>query len=379
MSKKSKSSPTDHAATFAGRLTRLRAAMGPLAIDHLLVTDPTDVGYLTGFLGGDSYLLVGGAKATIISDFRYQEELEEVKGVAEVYIRTKGLVEASAEVVKAQGFSRLGIQGESITIGTRDSLGALLGLERLVTTKGLVGTLRRVKDDSEVALIRKAIRIQEEALEAVLPLVRKRMKKDKETTELDVAAMLEMEMRVRGSTGPSFSTIIAAKANGSLPHYRAGKVKLAKNKPVLIDWGATWRGYRGDMTRTFSIGKWPSVIQEIYGIVLEAHELAAAALAPGKTTLEIDAVARGHIKSKGYGDQFGHGLGHGLGMNGHEDPRLNPLFAPMTLEAGNVVTIEPGIYLPGVGGVRIEDDFLVTENGPVNLCSLPKDLEWSTL
>jgi Xaa-Pro aminopeptidase len=138
-------------------------------------------------------------------------------------------------------------------------------------------------------------------------------------------------------------------------------------------------GYHGDMTRTFTLGRWPAKIREIYEIVLDAQQMAAAALAPGKSTHEIDAVARAHITRHGYGEQFGHGLGHGIGRNGHEDPRLHPLHTNSELEPGQVVTVEPGIYLPGVGGVRIEDDYVITETGARNLCTLPKDLKWATL
>ena len=184
---------------------------------------------------------------------------------------------------------------------------------------------------------------------------------------------------MRGASSPAFETIVGAQANGSLPHYRPHAVKLKKNQPLLIDWGAVYQGYRGDMTRTFSLGKWPKELAEIYKIVLDAHTLSAAALRAGATTKAVDAIARNHITKHGYGDNFGHGLGHGLGLHTHEDPRLSHMAAETTLEAGMVVTIEPGIYIPGLGGVRIEDDYVVTEKGSENLCSLPKDIKWATL
>jgi Xaa-Pro aminopeptidase len=186
-------------------------------------------------------------------------------------------------------------------------------------------------------------------------------------------------MKSRGSTEPGFTTIIASGTNGSLPHYRAGPAKIAKNKPILIDWGAVYQGYHGDMTRVVCLGKWPKKIAEIYQIVLDAQQMAAAALAPGKSTREIDAIARDHIARHGYAEHFGHGLGHGMGMKGHEDPRLSHLTPNLTLQPGNVVTVEPGIYLPGIGGVRIEDDYVITDTGSKNLCTLPKDITWATL
>ncbi len=340
--------------------------------DSLLVTNPTDVAYLTGFLGGDSYLLVNRtARPVVISDFRYQEELEPIKPLAEIHIRRQGMTQAVLELLS--GRSRVAIQAEYLPCAEADTYSRQLGPGVLVPTTGLVGQLRAKKDAAEVELIKRAIKIQQEALSAVLPTL------EPGQTELEVAARIEAEMKTRGSREPGFQTIVAAKANGSLPHYRPGKEKLAKNKPVLIDWGAVYQGYHGDMTRVFTLGAWPAKLKEIYTVVLEAHLAAAAALAPGRTTHEIDAIARAHIASAGYGEYFGHGLGHGMGLNGHEDPRLNPMYASMTLAPGNVVTIEPGIYIPGLGGVRIEDDFLVTESGAKNLCSMPKDLKWATL
>jgi Xaa-Pro aminopeptidase len=359
----------------ASRLSRLRRRILEAGVDHLLVTNPVDVGYLTGFLGGDSWLLVPAddARPVVISDFRYQEELDEIKPVADVYIRSKALVAAAGEVIRARRVDRCGLQAEHIPVGDMVELSAIVGPGRVSPVGGVVAALRIKKDEHEVKLIRKANAIQQDALRAIL----KRIKPG--VTELELAARLELEMKIRGSSEPGFKTIVAARANGSLPHYRPGNVKLAAGKPVLIDWGAVCEGYHGDMTRTFTLDTWPPKIKEIYRIVLEAQETAAAALAPGRSTHEIDGIARGIIGRAGYAEHFGHGLGHGMGMNGHEDPRLNPMAPDMILEPGHVVTVEPGIYLRGVGGVRIEDNYVVTEKGAANLCGLPKDLKWATL
>lgn len=370
---------------FQHRLSRLGRVIGELGIERLLVTNPKDVGYLTGFLGGDSYLLVPalGHKApppVIVSDFRYMEELESVRERVQVHIRSKSMIEAVAEVVGSAGGEggggatlRIGVQAEHMTIAEKAAIGRKVGAKRLVDTTGLVPRLRAVKDESEIGLIRKAIKIQEQALDAVLPSIKAGQ------TEAEIAARLESEMKMRGSSEPGFQTIVAAGASGSLPHYRPKMKKVAAGKPLLIDWGAVHLGYHGDMTRTFAMGKWPAKMAEIYAIVLEAHQLAAQALGPGKMTTEIDGVARKHIGRAGYAEFFGHGLGHGIGLNGHEDPRLTNMMAGTRLEAGMVVTIEPGIYLPGVGGVRLEDDYAITDKGAVNLCSMKKDLEWGVL
>jgi Xaa-Pro aminopeptidase len=359
----------------AERLSRLRPLILAAGVDHLLVTNPIDVGYLTGFLGGDSWLLVPAddSRPVVISDFRYQEELEPVRALAEVFIRSKGMIEAAGEILRGRRGTRCGIQAEHCPVADMVALSAMLGPEHIAPVGGVVARLRIKKDAHEVGLIRKANRLQEDALLAVL----KKVKPGK--TELEIAARLEEEMKMRGSMEPGFKTIVAARANGSLPHYRPGNVKLAKGKTVLIDWGAVYQGYHGDMTRVFALGKWPGKMKDIYKIVLEAQETSAAALAPGRRAHEIDAIARNIIREAGYGEQFGHGLGHGMGMNGHEDPRLNPLYPDMVLEPGHVVTVEPGIYLPGEGGVRIEDNYVVTAGGAENLCSLPKDLKWATL
>jgi Xaa-Pro aminopeptidase len=377
-SKPPKTSPTSASASsaFESRLARLRERIERAGAGALLVTNPKDVGYLTGFLNGDSYLLVPGpgrTRPTMISDFRFEEELEPVKTLANVVIRTGPILDAVARVVRESGLrgDSVGVQNEHLTIALRNALVEKLGWTVMETT-GLVSGLRVIKDDVEIELITKAVRIQEKALEDVLDGLKAGM------TELEVAGNLEAAMKTRGSSEPGFQSIVAAGAHGSLPHYRPGPTKLASNKPVLIDWGAVFKGYHSDMTRVLSLGKWQPKIREIYEIVLEAQEAAASALAPGKLTSDIDAIARGIIERAGYGLQFGHGLGHGLGLDGHEEPRLTHMLAPSTLAPGMVVTVEPGIYLPGVGGVRIEDDYVVTQTGAKRLNTLPKSLEWAS-
>ncbi|MDX2131087.1 MAG: Xaa-Pro peptidase family protein [Planctomycetota bacterium] len=368
------SGPARAGSVHAARLRRLASALAAHDCDWVLVTNPLDVAYLTGFLGGDSYLLAGQRERVIISDFRYEEELVPVRALARVHIRREPMVRAVAGLLADRSIRRVAIQAETVTLASRDALAEAAGAGvTLVPVRDLVAPLRAVKDETEVRAIRAAARIQEQALLAVLPTIRPGQ------TELEVAARIEAEMKTRGSSAPGFETIVAARANGSLPHYRPHKVKLAANRPLLIDWGAVVDGYHSDMTRTFSLGRWPAPIREIYDVVLDAHRAAAAALAPGRTTREIDAIARGYISRHGYAERFGHGLGHGLGFNAHEEPFLSHIAAATTLREGMVVTIEPGIYLPGVGGVRLEDDYLITARGAENLCSLPLDAGWATL
>lgn len=367
-------------APFQGRLAKLRARMSGKGLPSFLITNPLDVAYLTGFHGGDSYLLLTPDASTLISDFRYEEELEPIKPLATVYIRKGPMSDAVASVFNNSRAGRCGIQADAMTIAERDSISkAIAGgsgadsADILINTTGLVAEMRLIKDAGEIDMIRRAVVIQQDALLATLPYIKPG------TTELEIAGRLEAEMKSRGSSQPGFQSIIAAEPNGSFPHYRPGPARVAANRSVLIDWGAIYQGYHSDMTRVFALGTWPAKIREIYKIVLDAQELAAAALAPGKTTREIDAIARDHITRHGYGEQFGHGLGHGLGFNGHEEPRLSHMLAATQLQEGQVVTVEPGIYLPGIGGVRIEDDYVITARGAENLCTMPKNLEWATI
>ncbi len=371
-SRPASSAPKAPESPYAWRLERLRGLMTRAGVDYFLVTNPLDVGYLSGFLGGESYLLVGPGRPIIISDFRYDEELEPQRALCDIIIRKKPILEAAADVIRQFHASRCGIQAEFMPVADMTILSAQVGENRVKPVDPLVGRLRVVKDEFEIGLIRTALKIQQDALKAILKALKPGV------TELEVAARLEGEMKARGSSQPGFQSIVGSGAGSALPHYRPGKVKIARNKVLLIDWGATYRGYQGDMTRTFAFRKWPGKFAEIYRIVLDAQEMAASALAPGQSTHVIDGIARAYINKHGYGDKFGHGLGHGLGLS-KEPPYLNPLYPPINLEVGHVCTVEPGIYLPGQGGVRIEDMYVITERGAQNLCSMPKDPRWATL
>lgn len=349
-------------------------------MSHAVITNPTDVGYLTGFLGGDSVLIVGSGKPTIISDSRYREELAPFSLIAKIVMRGASMTEAIAGVLaslhdagRLDGFAT---QADHLTIGAESALRAACKKHRvpvrsILPASGLVTGHRVAKDATEIKLIRAAIELQQDALLAAFDHFKAGM------SELEFAAELEYQMKARGSIEPAFGTIVAAGANGSHPHYRPADVPIKRGSTLLIDWGATWNGYRGDMTRTFAIGRWPRQMREVYAIVLDAHEAAASAIKPGVTGAQLDAIARKVITDAGYGDEFAHSLGHGLGMDVHEAPRLSKQ-SDDVLEPGHVVTIEPGIYLPGIGGVRIEDDYAVTARGSKNLCTLPKDIAWAS-
>lgn len=367
---KPKKSPSPH----ADRLKRLRSILKANAFDALLITNPADIHYLTGFRGEDSYAIVAPRQLVVISDFRFAEELQRLERV-KVVMRSGSIAQATADYLNKLAAESIGLQAEYVTLAQRDGLIKALGrggARRLRSTSNLIANLRLFKTDDEIKSIRKAVKIQQDALLATLETVRPGQ------TELEVCARLEYEMKTRGSEEPAFGPIVAAQANGSLPHAVPGKTKIAKGKPLLIDWGCTVDGYRSDMTRTFSIGTWSKKMREIYTITREAFHAAIDAVQPGMTGKQLDAVARDHIVEAGYGDAFGHSLGHGIGLDVHEGPRVAKT-SDTVLEPGMVITIEPGIYLPGVGGVRIENDILVTPRGGKDLCSLPTDMEWATI
>ena len=372
-----RSKPDASLAVHRTRLARLRTLMRARKLALLLVTDPAEIRYLTGFHGEASWIVVGATdKPTIISDLRLAEDIEPVRPLAKVHIRSGETMVDAVMHVLARTRARLGVPRAHLTLETYAQLAKALGAKRLVATGSLIGELRLRKDASEIATIRKAIRIQQAALEEVLPTI------EPGQSESEICALLEYEMKARGADGPAFETIIAAGANSSKPHARPGRAKVRSGQLLLIDWGACVDGYHSDLTRTFAIGRWPRRFEEIYTIVLDAQLAAIDAVKPGVRTDAVDAAARSIITDAGYGEVFGHGLGHGIGLNIHEAPslgRVSPSCLPSVLEEGMVVTVEPGIYLPGAGGVRIEDDVLVTARGRRVLSSLPKDKRWAKL
>ncbi|MEO1129687.1 MAG: M24 family metallopeptidase, partial [Planctomycetota bacterium] len=303
---------------------------------------------------------------------RFEQELEALAGHARVHLRKGRMVDALGGLIGDLKLDAVGIQGESMTVGMRADLAKQVGAKRLRVTRDMLLSLRAIKDDAEVRQIRKAVKVQQDALLATLPTI-----EPGQPEEL-IAARLEFEMKSRGAQRPSFGTIVAARGNGAKAHAVPGRTKTAAGRTLLIDWGAELDGYCSDMTRTFSLGRWPREMGLVYDIVLEAFHAGIDAVGPGVRASDVDAAAREVIRKAGYGDRFGHGLGHGIGLDVHELPRVSHNSTD-ELRPGMIVTIEPGVYLPGIGGVRIEDDILVTERGRRTLCSLPTDKDWATL
>lgn len=352
------------------RVRALRQRLSAWRADAVLLTHARDVRYLTGFVGDDSWALIR-AKAgqpIVISDFRFKEQVQREAPHVTLRIRTGGLVDELAQWMDRYQVKRVALQSGQVTLALREALVKKIGAKRLVAVDDGLIQQRAVKDKTEVAAIRKALTIQQEAYRRTVEQIRIGQ------SEMQIAAYLEYQMRLLGADRPSFPTIVAIDANASLPHAIPGSKKVKSGSMILIDWGARWQGYCSDLTRVMALGRMKPKIKEIYTVVLESQLAAIDAIAPGKALCEIDAVARRVIDEAGYGDRFGHSLGHGIGLNIHEQPTLSSR-SKGVLQPGHVVTVEPGIYLPGVGGVRIEDDVLVTARGRSVLSRLPTDVE----
>ena len=350
------------------RLSALRRRMRRERLDAMLLTNPLDIRYLSGFRGDDSWMLVFARIAVVISDSRFEEELATTCAYLPTVMRHGALSVALESVVEDRAARRVGFQADHLTVQEHGDLVKRLGKRRLKPTVRWVLDQRTAKDSAEVRHIRRAIRIQQEAYQQVL----RELKTG--TTERAVAARLDQLMCELGTEGPSFDTIVAFDANGSLPHAVPGDARLRRNSVLLFDFGAKADGYCSDLTRVVARGRMPRRIREIYPIVRDAQLAAIAAIKPGARLKDVDAAARDIIADAGFAARFGHSTGHGIGLDIHEQPSLSPR-SKGRLEPGHVVTVEPGIYLPGVGGVRIEDDILVTDTGRRKLSSLPSDLD----
>ena len=359
----------DRHAERRDRLRRLVAKLGPEAI---LVTDFTNVTYLTGFTGDDSFLLVRRDGEILISDGRYATQLEEQCPGLELCIRRPGvsMVRAVGRVLRQSQLSRLAIEADSMTVGLRDRIAAQCPKLEMVPTTGLVERLRQVKDREEIAQIRQAIWFAEKAFTVIRASLRA------ESTEKEIADALENEMRAFGAKGAAFPSIVAVGDRAALPHATPGNRPIGSADLLLCDWGADGGLYRSDLTRVLVTGRISPKLQRIYGVVLTAQRKAIAAIRPGVALSKVDNIARQSIASAGLGRYFRHGLGHGLGLQVHEAPRL-AADAQGVLRPGMVVTVEPGVYLPGWGGIRIEDDVLVTRSGHEVLTTAPK--QWDEI
>jgi len=351
---------------LARRLEALRESMRREKLDGLILASEANVRYVSGFSGSESVLLVGARSLVLLTDFRYVEEAENTCPHALVRLHKKGLMRTVAAEARRRRMKRVGFPAGRLTVLQADQLRQGLGARRLKRSSGLVERLRLRKSPAEVAAIRNCLVIAQKAYRSVWRRLRPGM------TESEAAAELEYQMRRRlGASGPAFETIVAFDAHASEPHAKPGRKRLRASSIVLVDWGARAGFYNCDLTRTKPIGRIPRKFAKIRDIVLEAQKRAIEAIRPGVRLRDVDAAARSFIASQGYGKRFGHGLGHGVGLEIHEGPYVGAR-GRGRLEPGMVVTVEPGIYLPGEFGVRIEDMALVTDDGAEVLSNLPR-------
>lgn len=355
---------------FSQRRGKLRSLIRKEGTDALLVTNFVNVTYLTGFTGDDSYLLVSPQQDLIISDERYTTQLEEECPDVNLEIRGPGkqMLPTLAEVLKKGNFKKLSVEANSMTLGLHAAIEKAAPDCELVPSNGWVEGLRMIKDRDEIARTRTAADQARRAFEVVKAGLTPEM------TELEVAAELEYQARRFGAKALSFPAIVATGYRAALPHARPTQQKLGAADFTLIDWGVNEGLYMSDLTRMVVTGKISPKLRKVYGLVLKAQLAGIAAIRPGVSCESVDHAARSVIDKAGFGKQFGHGLGHGTGLEIHEAPRLAK-GQSTTLTPGMIVTVEPGVYFPGWGGVRIEDDVLVTRDGHEVLTAVSKELD----
>lgn len=345
------------------RRDKIRRQLSKQKIDAFLVTNPINVRYLSGFTGGDAVLIVKrNGDDVLLSDPRFTIQVEEECPTLSAHIRPAGetMPQAVAKTIGKSAFrtkgGRLAVEAESMTLAERIRVFSKLDNWESVPTQAWVEGLRQIKDRAEIASIRKAIDAAYRALCDVRKLLRADM------SEIDVRNELEYRMRIRGAEEKSFPSIIGAGPRAALPHGVPSEMKLAGQSHLLLDWGAVVDGYMSDLTRVLILSPANKKLKTVYETVLKAQQAAIKAIKPGKTGQEIDAVARNMIADAGFGKYFNHGLGHSLGLEIHEAPRF-AVGHTTVLKPGMIMTVEPGIYIKNWGGVRIEDDVLVTKTG----------------
>ncbi|HQZ32966.1 MAG TPA: aminopeptidase P family protein [Ilumatobacteraceae bacterium] len=352
------------------RVDRVRDRLAGVDAEALLISDLTNIRWLTGFTGSNGWVVLGPDQLTLVTDGRYGEQAANemaAAGIAgEVLVGTTGAATQAHLATATKQFRTTGFEATHVSYQQHASWSEAFATV-LMPTSGLVEGERRTKDDAEIAAMATACRIADAALAEVAPMLSGGL------TEAQVRNHLEIRMRELGASGPSYDTIVATgPINAALPHHRPTDTLIEQGHTVIIDVGALVDGYHSDMTRSFVMGTPTALQQELYELVLVAQMAGVAAVAPGLTTKELDAVCRDIITGAGYGDWFTHGTGHGVGLLIHEDPFVNRA-GQAILQVGDVVTVEPGVYREGFGGIRVEDLVVVTSEGCRVLTSAPKE------
>ena len=352
------------------RIHQLRLSLSKHPADALLVTHLPNIRYVCGFSGSAAILLVESSRATLFTDSRYTLQAREEVHDARVVIARHGLLRALGEMLQTgrrRGRLRLGYAPAQLTVAQKDALQSIAGARiRWVPAPNEVERLRAVKDASELTLMREAAHLISDVWTAALRHVKPGV------SELAVAAELERAMKLRGASGPSFDTIVASGPRSAWPHAQPTPKLLKKNELVVLDQGAILRGYCSDMTRTVFLGRAAGRVRVLYSAVLEAQQAAKAAIRPGARASDVDSAARKVLRRHGLVRYFTHSTGHGLGIEVHEMPRLGAAEETL-LEEGMVITVEPGVYIEGLGGIRIEDDVVVKAQGAQDLTTASRD------
>jgi Xaa-Pro aminopeptidase len=353
----------------ANRIQRLISQFSSLRVDAFLVSHPPNIRYLSGFSGSAGFLLIEPARATLFTDSRYTFQAREETVGIRVHIAKTGLLAAVAAALKSRsGRRRVACSDTHLTVAQKRALEALAGKRvRWVADANAVEKLRAIKVPSELSIIREAAELISQVFRDATKLIRPGM------SELDVAAEIEYAIKRRGSSGASFETIVASGARSAWAHARPTSKLLKRNELVVLDHGAILRGYCSDMTRTVSLGKASSRVRKLYKAVLDAQQAGKAAIRPGALAGDVDKAARRVLRQAGLARYFTHSTGHGLGIEVHEMPRLGKGDGTI-LQEGMVLTVEPGVYIEGLGGIRIEDDVVVTASGAQDLTTATRDL-----
>ena len=345
------------------RVEKLRKKMQEENLDSFLITSPYNLRYLTNFTGTTGLAVITLEKAFFITDFRYTEQAAAQAQGFEIIKNVGPIFEEVADLVQKEGLRELGFEETTVSFLEYSVLEEIIDAQ-LIPISGMIEELREIKDEEEIAIIEKACSIADLAYDHILKMIQPGM------TEIEVANQLDFYMRSLGASGVSFETIVASGLRSAMPHGVASKKIIEQGDLITIDFGCYYEGYVSDMTRTFAIGDPGEQLKEIYQIVLEAQLAVLEVAKPGVTGKQLDAVARDYITKHGYGEAFGHSTGHGIGLEIHEGPNVS-VRAEKQFVPGNIIT---GIYLPGIGGVRIEDDLLITSDGNRVLTHSPKEL-----
>ncbi|QSS98924.1 aminopeptidase P family protein [Pontibacillus sp. ALD_SL1] len=348
-------------------LKRLRSSIEQQGLDGLLITSDRNRRYVTGFTGTSGVVLVTPNEAMFITDFRYTEQAaDETTGFAIVEHKAP-IHEEVAKQAKELGVSKLGFEKQHMTYSLFEQYQSVVEAE-FVPTSSIVEKLRLIKNDDEIKILKEATKIADAAFEHILSYIKPGVK------EIDVSNELEFFMRKQGATSSSFDIIVASGYRSALPHGVASEKEIQSGELVTLDFGALYKGYCSDITRTVAVGEISDELKKIYDTVLQAQLRGMDGIKAGITGKEADDLTRDYIKEQGYGQYFGHSTGHGIGLDVHEGPGLSFRNDKQKLEPGMVVTVEPGIYVPNVGGCRIEDDTVVTETGNERLSHSTKEL-----